>query len=612
MHIPKAVFTLMILILAALPILLRAEPLTPSFSYRGYIEEQGAPVTGFVDLEFEVFDALENGTPLAAPIVFDTVGVEAGEFSQVLDFGDAPFIGERVWLEVRVRPTDSGEPFTTLSPRQELRAVPYATHAQFVGVSAISSTEIQDGSIQTSDLQVGSVTNSIIAPGAISEDKLSFTPGDITAVVAGSGLLGGSPSGAATLSLDPATLPPTVQGQCESGTVLTGIAADGELICKLPDMPLVRRIDQTELLGRDDAASWVFSDLGYEKICLDPPTCSDYRRNSTFGTLVCQDDLCLDSTRNRPISAPGSFDPLDTRSLTVALQPPGLGSANQSILGFYEIQADFELFEVFHCPDPSCSTGSKRNISRTAANRSGLSLVVRQNLDAAGLISFVDNVSGELKIYDCDDRACTSGSERVLAGGVMNNNTAVALTTAGNPVIVFFRDRGGVNDVYGEVWSYVCGDARCLSGAEVPIDITTTFYGAFSSGQMLYMRPSGHLQMKTRRYILMGQEYVRYDVCIDASCSAWAEDPNVFSGLFLDAPSGEFLILNNFIGGSSGLHRLNRCTDPSCVGGETNYFNTPLDTVKSVGFLPDNRLVLFGEDSSNAKVMFICAFPFCM
>ena len=55
------------------------------------------------------------------------VSVSNGLFTVLLDFGMAAFDGNSRWLEIIIR--TNGEPSTTLAPRQQLTAAPYALHA---------------------------------------------------------------------------------------------------------------------------------------------------------------------------------------------------------------------------------------------------------------------------------------------------------------------------------------------------------------------------------------------------------------------------------------------------------------------------------------------------
>ena len=57
-----------------------------------------------------------------------TVTITDGLFSTLLDFGADAFPGDARYLEIQVRQSGEGS-FTTLSPRQELTAVPYAMSA---------------------------------------------------------------------------------------------------------------------------------------------------------------------------------------------------------------------------------------------------------------------------------------------------------------------------------------------------------------------------------------------------------------------------------------------------------------------------------------------------
>lgn len=144
-----------IVLMALLPIWLMAAPLGTGITYQGELVDAGIPASGDYDFEFEIFDAQTAGVSQAA-VVATTLTVSEGIFETTLDFGDSPFVGDQVWLEVRVRESGAGA-FTTLSPRQQLTAAPYALHAQFVGMDAVTGDEIVDGSIDGTDLVPGAV-----------------------------------------------------------------------------------------------------------------------------------------------------------------------------------------------------------------------------------------------------------------------------------------------------------------------------------------------------------------------------------------------------------------------------------------------------------------------
>lgn len=131
-----------------------AEPLGTFFTLQGELQDMGTPVDGSVDFEFEPFDAASGGTSLT-PSINRTVLVQDGVFTTTLDFGDLPFMGEAVWVEVRINEPGGG--VVTLSPRQRVTPTPYAIHALFVGDDAVSSAQVVDGSLAGADLATGAV-----------------------------------------------------------------------------------------------------------------------------------------------------------------------------------------------------------------------------------------------------------------------------------------------------------------------------------------------------------------------------------------------------------------------------------------------------------------------
>lgn len=97
-----------------------------AFTYQGRLTDGGNPANGEYDLRFRLYDAATSGTQVGSTTGQENTLVTDGLFTVELDFGSGIFTGEALYLEIGVRPGDSGGVFTALSPRQLLTPVPYA------------------------------------------------------------------------------------------------------------------------------------------------------------------------------------------------------------------------------------------------------------------------------------------------------------------------------------------------------------------------------------------------------------------------------------------------------------------------------------------------------
>jgi hypothetical protein len=99
-----------------------------TFTYQGYLEEDGGPAAGPYDLRFSLYDSDSGGSPVGGTETREDVVVTGGVFAVELDFG-AVFGSELRYLEVAVRDGGSSGGYTTLGPREALRPAPSAITA---------------------------------------------------------------------------------------------------------------------------------------------------------------------------------------------------------------------------------------------------------------------------------------------------------------------------------------------------------------------------------------------------------------------------------------------------------------------------------------------------
>ena len=102
---------------------------TTAFFYQGYLVSSGIAANGNFDFTFTLFNTNSGGTAGAGPITNLDVAVLAGAFNLQMDFGPNVFTGNALWLQIGVRTNGANASFTTILPRQQMLAVPYALYA---------------------------------------------------------------------------------------------------------------------------------------------------------------------------------------------------------------------------------------------------------------------------------------------------------------------------------------------------------------------------------------------------------------------------------------------------------------------------------------------------
>lgn len=102
-------------------------PQGTAFTYQGYLQDGALPANGRYDFLFVLYDNQTGGSQIGNS-TYDTLVVTEGQFSLALNFGNV-FNGQKLWLQIHVRPSGSGISYVTLAPRQEITAAPYAIYA---------------------------------------------------------------------------------------------------------------------------------------------------------------------------------------------------------------------------------------------------------------------------------------------------------------------------------------------------------------------------------------------------------------------------------------------------------------------------------------------------
>jgi hypothetical protein len=240
------------------------------FIYQGELRIDESPLSGQVDLIFELHDAPTGGAFLTTQ-AFAGVDVEDGRFTVALDL-DPPALGSDAarFIQIQVREAGIGS-YTALAPRVPLRPAPYAITTRHVrddgvdaaaisasavgsdavSVDAATSASFANESVTTAQLAGSAVAGSDIADATLTAAKFGIAiPSSVTAVQAGTGLGGGAAAGSTTLNVDDAQVQRRVASVCPLGETVSAFRQDGSVQCEpLPGATLVTTVQSAGDVG---------------------------------------------------------------------------------------------------------------------------------------------------------------------------------------------------------------------------------------------------------------------------------------------------------------------------------------------------------------------------
>jgi hypothetical protein len=183
----------------------------------------------------------------------------------------------------------------------------------------------------------------------------------------------------------------------------------------------------------------------------------------------------------------------------IAIRDSGL-----PIISYYSYDAGGAL-KVYDCADAACSTGTSRALDESGDVGRYTAVAIRDS--GLPIISYRDSSNDDLKVYDCADAACSTGTDRILDdAGNVGRYTAIAIRDNGLPIISYYD--GGASDLK----VYDCVDVACSDGTDRTLDDV----GIVGLSTAIAIRDSG-LPIISYWDVANGALKV-YD-CADAACS---------------------------------------------------------------------------------------------
>ena len=570
-----------------------AVPLGTAITYQGRLTQDGTPANGLFDLQLCLFEDAAAAVPLACANNFEDVPVADGLFTVAPDFGGSAFIGERRFLELRVRAGASTGGFTPLAPRQPLRPAPEALRA--AAASAAPWTGLSG------------------VPAGFA-DGIDDAGGSVTSVGSGFGLSGGPITGAGTLSVDTSVVQRRVTGTCTAAQALRGVNADGSVACG-PDANSGGTVTSvstgTGLSGGTITGAGTIGIANGGVGLAQINTAEVQRRvsgNCTAGAMISA--INADGTVSCVAAPKRAFPSLLATSgnggsdVSVAMRHDG-----KPVLAYHNPGAGNGSLRVKLCDTPHCATGVERTLD--PGGNVGWETDVEIRSDGRPVIAYHDIANSSIKLAVCGSVDCFGGQTLTTvvdhASDIVGYYLDLELTDGDRPAISYARFSPDFST--GSVQYVRCTTTDC-SGLQLPVTIAPARVRSFTG---LELHPVQNiLQIVYDRD--GASPGIDVALCADLGCNSITSVENVVA-LTPGAPAGQGagvasdasgnIVLSYYDGATADL-RLVVCLNVGCPLGANGHVNTAISTAGNTGWrsvvaVPSNLPVVAYYDVTAAQ-----------
>lgn len=281
-----------------------------------------------------------------------------------------------------------------------------------------------------------------------------------------------------------------------------------------------------------------------------------------------------------PVSFSRVFDSTGDVGTHVAL---ALRADQRPVVAYHdETNGNLKLYD---CADATCASGTRRILD--SAGDVGQSVSVAMRPGDLPLVVYRNVTSQTLKLYDCSNAACTAGTARTLDDTVTVGSTIALALRADGRAFIAYEDNSNF-----QLRIYECANLGCSSGTVRPQAATDRPYGA-----SIAMRGDGRPLIALGGSAGPGSRIRTFD-CADTACTSGTLR-NLTTLSYAGSPgmvlrgNGQPLIATTGFAASLVVHD---CADAACLSSSSTSYTYNPSTAIAVGLRPNGRLLVAHGD----------------